>query len=202
MGEAAPKWEKTFTYKDYLKWPPEERWEIIEGRAYAMSPAPSLKHQNIVGRLYVKLSTHPENTCYTGLAPTDVVFDEKNVVQPDVFLVCSQAKLKEQCVEGVPEVIFEVVSPATELKDRREKLRLYERFGVKEYILVYPDKEYAEVYRLDGGKYPAPEIINWDEVLTIKTLSIEIPLWEIFEKAPPQEEEEKTPSPSPRDQAL
>ncbi len=196
MGLPAKKWnEKSFTYQDYLNWPDEERWEIIEGRAYAMSPAPSLKHQNVVSNLHIKLKTHPENHCYTGLAPTDVVFDEKNVVQPDVFIVCDRSKLKEQCVEGAPEVIFEVVSPATEIKDRREKLRLYERFGVQEYILVYPDREYAELYRLQEGKYPAPEIVNWNEVLKVEFLSLEIPLWEIFEKPLPEKEEASQPSP-------
>ncbi len=194
MGLPAKKGErKYFTYQDYLTWPEEERWEIIEGHAYAMSPAPSLKHQNIVGKLYIKLATHPQNHCYTGLAPTDVVFDEKNVVQPDVFVVCDRSKLKERCVEGAPELIFEVVSPATEIKDRREKLRLYERFGVREYILVYPEREYAEVYRLKEGKYFAPEIINWNEMLKIEFLSLEIPLWEIFEKALPEKEEPSQP---------
>ncbi len=181
-----------FTYQDYLSWPDEERWEIIEGRAYAMSPAPSLKHQNIVSNLHIKIKIHPQNPCYTGLAPTDVVFDEKNVVQPDVFVVCDENKLKEQCVEGAPEVIIEVVSPNTELKDRREKFRLYERFGVKEYILVYPEREYAEIYRLREGKYGAPEIINWDEILKFETIDLEIPLWEIFEKEPPRPEREET----------
>ena len=191
MALPAAKKKDRFTYRDYLSWPEEERWEIIEGQAYSMSPAPSLKHQSIVSNLHIKLKTHPENKCYTGLAPTDVVLDEFNVVQPDVFIVCDRKKLQESHVAGAPEVVFEVVSPATELKDRREKRLLYERFGVQEYIILYPEREFVEIYRLEEGRYPAPEILNWDEELEIRTLGLKIPLWEIFEKekpAPPEKE--------------
>jgi len=186
--------EEGFTYQDYLSWADEERWEIIEGRAYAMSPAPSLRHQKVVWNLAATIDRQKEKLtgCTPFIAPTDVVLDEKNVVQPDVFVVCDENKLKERCVEGAPDVIIEVVSPNTEVKDRREKFKLYERFGVKEYIIVYPEREYAEIYRLREGKYGAPEIINWDEILKLETLDLKIPLWEIFEKEPPQPEREET----------
>ncbi len=187
---ALPAKEKEkYTYQDYLSWPEEERWEIIEGQAYSMSPAPSLKHQNIVWNLVAFLDREKSKffPCRAFVAPTDVVLDEFNVVQPDVFIVCKQEKLKETHVAGAPEVVFEVVSPATELKDRREKRLLYERFKVKEYVILYPEREFAEVYRLQEDHYPAPEIINWDEDLEIKSLQIKIPLWEIFEKEKPSE---------------
>ncbi|WP_457755723.1 Uma2 family endonuclease [Thermodesulfatator indicus] len=192
MAHPASQKEEGFTYQDYLSWPDDERWEIIDGQAYNMSPAPSIKHQNIVGNLYVKLKTHPENPSYTGISPTDVVFDERNVVQPDVFVVCDRDKLKETHVAGAPDVVIEVISPHTEIKDRREKLRLYERFGVQEYVIVYPEREYAEVYRLENGRYHAPEITNWDETLELKTINLKIPLWEIFEKTPPEKPEQES----------
>jgi len=114
----AVKKDKTYTYKDYLTWPDEERWEIIAGKAYDMSAAPRIKHQNITSNFHIKLKTHPDNPCYTGIAPTDVVFDEYNVVQPDVFVVCDGSKITENNIQGTPDLIVEVVSDGTEVKDR------------------------------------------------------------------------------------
>jgi Uma2 family endonuclease len=182
----AVKRDKTYTYHDYLTWPDGDRWEIIAGTAYDMSPAPRIKHQNITSNFHIKLKTHPDNTCYTGIAPTDVVFDEYNVVQPDVFLVCAKSKITENNIQGPPDLIVEVVSKGTEVKDRREKKNLYERFGVKEYILVFPEREYVERYCLEEGKFGSPEIINWDEILRLTVFEFEINLWEIFEKEKPK----------------
>ncbi len=179
-----------YTYQDYVTWPDEERWELIEGVAYNMTPAPSVKHQELAGNFYVALKTHPDNKCFTGIAPTDVVLDEHNVVQPDVFVVCDRAKITEQAITGAPDLVIEVVSPATEVKDKREKKGVYEKFGVAEYILVFPEREYVERYLLEEGRYGVPEIVNWDETIKIMTLGMEVNLWEIFEKEKPSQEEE------------
>jgi Uma2 family endonuclease len=181
MAQAIKK-ERRYSVEDYQGWPDDEKWEIIDGVAYDMSPAPRVKHQNIVGNFYVNLKTHPENRCYTGIAPTDVVLDDYNVVQPDVFIVCDGGKITEDNIQGAPDLIVEVVSPGTEVKDRREKKRLYERSGVKEYLIVFPEREYVERYVLEESKYGSPEIFNWDERLRLSIFPIEVKLEEIFEK--------------------
>jgi Uma2 family endonuclease len=79
-------------------------------------------------------------------------------------------------------LIFEIISPATEVKDRREKKNIYERFGVKEYIIIFPEREYAERYSLKENRFRHSEIFNWDEVIKLTVFDIEIKLWEIFEK--------------------
>ena len=158
-----------------------------------MTPAPSVKHQRIVwkisGQIYNYLERH--ESCQGFNAPTDVAFDEHNVVQPDVFVVCDKSKIGEKAITGAPDLVIEVVSPATEVKDKREKKNLYERFGVAEYLLVFPERDYVERYLLQEGKYGAPEIVNWDETINIVTLDMEINLWEIFEKEKPSEEQER-----------
>jgi len=174
--------DRKYAYKDYLTWPGDERWEIIGGTAYNMTPAPRIKHQDITSNFHIRLKKDPNNPCYTGIAPMDVVFDEYNIVQPDVLVVCDESKITEDNIQGAPDLIIEVVSPGTELKDRREKKNLYERFGVREYILVFPEREYVERYCLKEGNYGGPEIFNWDEVLKLTVFEIEINLWEIFEK--------------------
>ncbi len=181
--------KKGYTYSDYLTWPDEERWEIIDGEAYDMTPAPSVKHQSIVGNIFLRFKSEGGTYCYVGIAPTDVVFDEYNVVQPDVFVVCDRNKVGEKAIKGAPDLVVEVTSPTTELKDKREKKNLYERFGVAEYILVFPEREYIEHYVLEEGKYGVPEILNWDETIRVVTLGMEINLWELFEKEKPVEEE-------------
>lgn len=169
-----------YTYSDYLSWNNDERWEIIDGMAYNMSPAPKVKHQNIVSNFHIALKTSPDNKCYTGIAPTDVVFDEYNVVQPDVFVVCDRSKILNTHIQGAPELIIEVTSPATEVKDRREKKSLYERFRVLEYIIVFAEEEYLERYVLKDGKYTVPEIYNRDETIKLESLRMEITLAIIF----------------------
>jgi len=184
MSPLAKKLEEKYSYQDYLTWNDDERWEIIEGEAYNMSPAPTIKHQKISWNLKSIFITDKKKlkSCLPFDAPTDVVFDDLNVVQPDIFIVCDKNKITEKNIQGAPKLIIEIISPSTELKDKREKFYLYEKFGVKEYIIVYPEREYIERYVLKRGKYGSPEIFNWDEVLKLKTFDIEIPLWEVFEK--------------------
>ncbi len=74
-----------YTYSSYLTWPDDERWEIIAGEAYNMSPAPSIKHQNVVVNLssYLKQQLRGKS-CRPFVAPTDVVLSDYDVVQPDI----------------------------------------------------------------------------------------------------------------------
>ncbi len=184
MAFALKKDESKYTWQDYKDWPDEERWEIIDGFAYNMSPAPSLAHQRISSNLHGTIFTQREKlgNCSLFQAPTDVVLDDHNIVQPDILIVCDKNKLTKQNIQGAPDVIFEILSPATGVKDRREKWRLYEQFGVREYILVYPDLENLERYILQDGRYGRAEIFNHDEPFDLKTLEISMNLWEIFER--------------------
>jgi Uma2 family endonuclease len=193
MSNTALKKDKRYSYEDYKNWQDDERWEIINGDAYLMSPAPKVKHQKISWNISKKIALLEDKLrdCVTFIAPTDVVFDDFNVVQPDIFIVCDKDKVTEDNIKGAPDFIIEIVSKSTELKDKREKKNLYEKFGVKEYIIIFPEREYLERYILENNKYGAPGIFNWDETLKLKTFDIEIDLWEIFEKELPKEEKDE-----------
>ncbi|MCK5324313.1 MAG: Uma2 family endonuclease [Desulfobulbaceae bacterium] len=185
--------QDTFSYRDYQHWPDDERWEIIDGQAYNMSPAPSVKHQKIVSNFDFQLHSRPADTCSHFIAPTDVVFDDINIVQPDVFAVCDAQKIIEKNIQGAPDLIIEVASPSTEIKDRREKKFLYEKFGVGEYLIVFPEREYLERYSLLNSTYGPPEIFNWNEILPMITFNdFTINLWDIFEKNPDEKTERKS----------
>ena len=112
-----------------------------------------------------------------------MVLDDFNVVQPDILVVCDQSKITEANIQGPPDLVIEVISPSTTLKDRREKKALYERFGVLEYILVYPEDGIIERYYLEDRKFSGPDLLNWDETLNLHIFpELDISLMEIFEK--------------------
>jgi Uma2 family endonuclease len=169
------------TWKEYISSKTEERYEVIDGEIYDMSPSPSERHQTILGNFYFALRERLKGTpCRVYLAPLDVYLDEFNFVQPDIFVVCDREKIKDR-IYGAPDIIIEILSPFTSLKDKRLKKALYEKFGVKEYIIVHPDELIIERYLLIENKYTEPDILGHDEVLKLTLHDIEIPLTEIFE---------------------
>jgi len=178
-----PQYKDRYTYRDYCAWPEEERWEIIDGVAYDMSPAPDLNHQAVSFRLSgFFLNALRGKPCVGFAAPTDVVLSDRDVVQPDLLVVCDKTKLKDKHVQGAPDLIVEILSPATAKIDRREKHHLYEKFGVKEYVLIDPNAQFAEQYVLGtNSRYGRGEIFDVQQVLPLKSLDgLPIPLWEMF----------------------
>lgn len=174
---------KKYSYQDYLTWEDDERWELINGEAYNMTPAPIIKHQAIAGRFYQALANKLSGKqCKPFIAPTDVVLSEHDVVQPDVLVVCNKDKITEKNIQGPPDLVIEVLSPATALKDKREKKTLYEKHGVKEYIIVGPVENYVERFTLKKNYYEYPEVFGPNEELTLNSLKkITIQLNEVFE---------------------
>lgn len=152
-------------YGDYLTWPDDTRYELIDGQAYAMAPAPDLAHQEVAGEIYLQariaLKNHP---CRVFIAPVDVRLpkhDEADpnidtVVQPDVLVVCDGNKLDRRGVRGAPDWVVEVLSSASH--DQIRKRALYERHGVKEYWLIHPTDRLLTIYRLQGPEYGKAEL--------------------------------------------
>lgn len=172
MGLPAKRSNDHYSYQDYLSWPDNERWEIIEGMAYAkeggiqaMSPAPSRRHQAVQGALFFQIYAFLRGqTCQVYTAPLDVCLrlseqaEETTVVQPDILVICDPHKLTERGCQGSPDWIIEVVSPGSAAMDYVKKLNLYERFGVKEYWVVHPHEETIMVFVLNTeGKYGRPQ---------------------------------------------
>ncbi len=144
-----------YTYADYKNWPEDERWELINGKTWSMSPAPKRKHQALIVQFAASLDAFfSGNPCRPHIAPVDVFFIEegedldtaKTVVQPDILVVCDPGKLREEGVVGAPDFVIEVLSPATAMKDQTEKRFLYEAHGVKEYWIINPDTFEVFIY--------------------------------------------------------
>ncbi|MFH0802289.1 MAG: Uma2 family endonuclease [bacterium] len=176
-----PRKEEKYSYRDYLSWPDEERWELIEGVPYGMTPAPSRFHQEILGEIFRQFSNYlVAKKCRIYMAPFDVRLPESNeadeevetVVQPDLVVVCDPSKLDKKGVRGAPDLIIEITSPATARKDQREKFFLYEKAGVKEYWIVNAGDRIITVFKLDEhGKYGRPEIYSDEESIEVGLFS-------------------------------
>jgi Uma2 family endonuclease len=140
-----------YTYDDYALW--EGDWELVDGIAYAMSPAPTIEHQEINGNIFLALRDAMKacKKC-KAISEIDWKTTEDTVVQPDTLVVCN-LKNKGAYLSQSPEIIFEVLSPSTKKKDRNLKYHLYASEGVKYYIMVDPAGMFAEVYKLDGAIY-------------------------------------------------
>jgi Uma2 family endonuclease len=85
-------------------------------------------------------------------------------------------------------LVVEVLSPATALKDMREKKLLYERSGVREYVVIDPLEEYVQRFWLQNdGRYGSSDVFGPCEVLPLLSLpDIELRLWEMFDINPPE----------------
>jgi len=176
-----------YTYRDYLTWPDGERWEVIGGEALSMTPSPSFSHQWVVGRLYALLvAALRGHACVPCVSPLDVVLSEANVVQPDVLVVCDRSKITPRGIVGAPDLVVEVLSASTALRDRRDKRDLYQRFGVREYLLVDAEARVVEHFVLrDDGTYGKTIVRGADQLLRIGCLGdLEIALADMFEPAP------------------
>jgi len=144
-----------YTYDDYVQW--EGRWEVIDGIPYAMGPTPKRPHQKIAVKIMAQLEHLLENcdACQT-FPPIDWQITEHTIVQPDVSVVCDEDP-DEAKLTRAPVMVFEILSPSTERRDRGVKYRLYENAGVKYYCIVDPKSKNAEVYTLGKTQYQDKE---------------------------------------------
>lgn len=154
----------SYTYADYLLWEFSERLELIKGKIFEMSPAPSSNHQRISMKLIRALDKYFYKTkCELFVAPFDVrLIDYKKssennqivtVVQPDLCVICDAYKIDEQGCLGAPNLIVEILSKGNSKKDLTIKFDLYEENGVQEYWIVNPFEKTVFIYVLQNGKY-------------------------------------------------
>ena len=167
------------TYEDYAELPDDgRRHELVDGELFEMS-APSVRHQDIVGKIYRRLADHLDrhDDGRVFLSPCDVLLSDFDVVQPDVIFVAraDAGIVTEPNLKGTPTLLIEVLSDARH--DRVRKRDLYARFGVGEYWIVDPHADRVEVYRLAGTTYEKPVIMEPGEKLStavIPELSLDV----------------------------
>lgn len=188
MIAAAPKPGTRKTVADFMalgEGPPYP--ELING-TITMAPSPFRSHQRVILEIAFLFRKHLEKQQDAGkiyLAPFDVHFGETDVLCPDLsfFSTERRALLSDRGAEGAPDLVVEVLSPATARRDRKEKREIYTRHGVRELWLVHPDLETIEVF--DLTKQPDQPIAVLENgthpMITTPILpGLEAPLADIF----------------------
>jgi Uma2 family endonuclease len=139
-----------WTYADYTALPEDgNRYEIIKGVLY-MAPSPNFGHQRSSVGFSFYLRLHVKNTGLGEIivAPFDVELTPGGaVVQPDVMVILKDHldRITNQKVEGAPDLVVEIASPATAGYDRREKQDAYAAAGVPEYWIADPASRTVEL---------------------------------------------------------
>jgi Uma2 family endonuclease len=169
---------KLYTYADYMSYSEGERIELIDGQIYAISKAPSRAHQEVImfisNAIYNYINSN-KGPCKVYPAPFDVfLFDNetlescRNIVQPDISVICDKNKLTDKGCVGAPDLIIEIVSPYNPNSDYIRKLNLYDHFKVREYWIVNPTNNSILVYKLDENlQYSAPDTYNMKDKIKV-----------------------------------
>jgi Uma2 family endonuclease len=148
---------RRWTYADYCRIPADrKRHQIVDGRHF-VSPAPSLRHQEVAGRLYLALvdAIERKRRGRVFIAPVDVHLAPGTIVQPDlvVFGTRRPSRIGQKKVTGAPDLLVEILSPSHRTLDTVLKRERYERAGVRELWLVDPDTDSLVQLVLRRGRY-------------------------------------------------
>lgn len=169
-----------YTYADYVQW--EGKWELISGSPVAMSPSPKRLHQKLLTLvevyLYESFKNQIKDCSCESYRELDWKIDAETVVCPDLMIVCNS--FKGDYLEFAPNLVLEVLSPSTQLKDRNTKFSLYESCGVKYYLMADPEKKQVEVFELIDNKYKS--IVAYNTFQLTKKCNINIDFDSIFDE--------------------
>ena len=173
------------TYEDYRNAPGDERCELLDGDL-VMVAAPNLKHQEVQFRIGRELGNFIVERSLGKLfyAPCDVVLSDTDVVQPDLLFISREREhllSGGENVQGAPDLVIEILSPATADRDRGYKRELYGRHGVREYWLVDPLTETITVHRQRDGALTSTRTFTREQTLRSSLLpGLELHLENVF----------------------
>ncbi|NTD99819.1 Uma2 family endonuclease [Agrobacterium tumefaciens] len=181
----------TYSYANYLNWLFQDRVELIKGKIFKMSPAPSSVHQEIVGNIFRRIGNFLEKKpCKVFVAPFDVRFpnnsnidsDVYTVLQPDICVICDKSKIDYKGCIGAPDLVVEILSPGNTKVELLHKYQVYQEFGVKEYWVVSQSDQSILIYTLNElGKYQPSKIFTLSEKITSSVLpGFELALDDVF----------------------
>ena len=162
------------SFEEYLEWLDEDTWaEWVNGEVVMLSPA-STRHQLIKGFLSITIGIYVEHhdlgTVLDAPFPMKLG-DVRRGREPDILFIAKEHldRLKDTYLDGPADLVVEIVSPESRLRDRGEKFAEYEAGGVREYWLIDPDERRADFYVLgEDGRYERrlpPEGLYRSEVL-------------------------------------
>ena len=179
---------RRMTYAELLLMPEDgPRIELYDGEVWEM-PAPSFVHQEVALNTALGFREYAERVGGVAVvAPFDIVFSERNVVQPDVVFFLPERKHLLKLREPTryrPDIAVEILSPTTEGNDRGRKLRMFARYEVPEYWILDADERTVEIRSLRGSFYEVTVTASGDALVTSPLLpDFSLPLSRIFKSS-------------------
>lgn len=177
--------KKKYTAADYEMLEEGAPFQLIN-HDLVMSPSPSLIHQNVLFEISEAIILFGIEHGRKGkwyYAPTDVHFDEGSIVQPDIIFILNerlQDVVKDK-IKGAPDLVIEILSPSNAYYDLRQKKDIYEKYGVKEYMIIDPIAQNAEVHILKDHVFQLHKKAQATEVLNSVVLNgFKLELTKIF----------------------
>ena len=157
-----------WTYDTYFSMTEESvLYEIMRG-VLIRKPMPDLKHQETVGTMCYELHRLIKKEKLGRITlPVDVVLSPQDVFQPDLTVVLNEHldRIDTYGIKGAPDLVIEVMLPASKLYDRVSKHRAYEQGGIPEYWLADPRKQNIELFVLENGKYRSLGVFSGEQIL-------------------------------------
>jgi Uma2 family endonuclease len=182
---------KYWTYDDYLKIIDDKQYQIINGEL-SINASLLPKQQMIISNLgYILLDFVKKNNLGKIIfSPCDVILDKNNIVQPDILFISNKNKnnIQEKGIFGNPDIVIEIISPSSFKRDTEDKRETYQKFGIKEYWLVFPLEETIEILELIEGKYKVFDYASIEDITKEQKVKsklvegLEINLNEVFFK--------------------
>ena len=179
-----PKLWIKFSVKEYMTTPEDKRYQLLDGEMI-LAPSPTARHQTIAMNLVLALQgfVREHSAGRVWFAPLDVVLSNYDVAQPDILFVSNERAgiVTEANIQGGPDLVVEILSPATAEYDRGYKQLLYSRHGVREYWIVDPDAETVEVLAEGDGGMVRRAAYRREQTLTSPLLDgLSIDLEQVF----------------------
>lgn len=161
-------------------------YELLDGEIMKRS-APTPYHQKLSRGIFRVLDKFILENSLGELfyAPIDVFLDEYNAPQPDLVYLSNEKAgfITNDGIVGVPDLVIEIISPTSVLRDRITKKNIYERFGITEYWLVDANNQEIEIYTIENGRYELFSSVSLFEANELKSkvlADLEVNLNEIF----------------------
>ncbi|BBP44279.1 Uma2 family endonuclease [Thiosulfativibrio zosterae] len=170
-----------YTIRDYAAW--DGDWELIQGAPYAMSPSPSISHQRLEQSIAAQLFDGLKQCLQCEvLSEVDWQIAEDTVVRPDILIACD---IQGEKLTQTPELIVEVVSATSAKRDEQIKFELYQKEGVKTYVLAYPEHQVAKVYVLKEGRFiKAGDFVLQTYEFEVKGCKLAVDFSQVWRKLP------------------